>query len=69
MNSKKVKKKIGRPRTAAQVPLDIPVKLIAVPESSAEFRVRKNEVQHMIVDMILRGKPRTTKEKKSLKSK
>lgn len=63
------KKKIGRPRTVAQVPLDFPVKLIAVPENSVDFNVRKNEVQHMIVKMILRRKLQTTDKKKSFKSK
>ncbi len=62
MNSKKVKNKIGRPRTAAQIPTDFPVKLIPVPENSVDFQVRKSEVQRMLVDMILRRNLSTTND-------
>jgi hypothetical protein len=69
MSSNKDQKKIGRPRTAAQIPIDFPVNLIAVPENSVDFQVRKNEVQCMLVGMILRGRIHINKKKKPIKSK
>ncbi len=62
MKNKPLKKINRRNKSALQVPLDIPVIFMLVPEPAAEFEKRKEEVQRMIAEMMLKGRVKARKE-------
>lgn len=53
--AREIKGQRGRPRTVAQLPDVLEIKMIPIPESSDQFEKRAHDVREMIAQIILLG--------------